>query len=425
MASNTLWQQSEAFRKKAFPLWMEADYGVLSDFISKGEVEQVGERDYKIPFELTPGGIFGHWDPQMGDMGPGSSPTGDFLTQSFYTMSLNYQFDMMQIKATEKPIGVKNPFTQCIANGYRELQMLWDKTIHGTGTAQLAQAQAHSSGTGVSVYTMTNAFGTQLLRIGQFYTIYDSTLATIKSNAVLWVTQINTQARTVTLSGIVPNAAATDAFCFKGVSGPSPVGPRGLKYWNNPATTGFTAGINRANQNQIVAKSVDGSNGFNTDVILALHDRIFMDRGEVPNMIGIVAPAQRAYAYAQMQAIQQVLVEGSSVKAFDRLPKLKGKEVFDWGGVTHYVDIAQDQTTAAYIVPSDWGRARLGNEGPGFFQIPGKSGYDSRFFNLVGASGAPAAGVWFSIVQCDDLYCLNPGQSGVVTNLPPGNLYGG
>ena len=424
MASNTLWQQSEKLRTKKFPEWMEADFKVLTDFISKGEVETVGERDYRIPFKKTFGGRLGHYDPQLGDMGRGSSPTGNVMFQSFFSMRLNFEFDEMQIAATEnKTTAVQNPFLQCIADGIKEFEFLWDKVIHSNGTAQLATANAFSNGTGVTVYTMTNAFGTQLLRIGQFYTVYDSTLTTVKSNGVLWATQINTSARTLTLSGIVPSAAATDVICFEGVSGSNPVGPRGLQYWISNATSGATAGINRALENQIVSKSVDGTNGLTTEAVMALNDRILMDRGEVPNLMGLCAPAQRAYAYSQMIAIQMDLIEGDKAGLYDRLPKLKGKKFFMWGDVPHYIDIHQDATTNAYIVPSDWGRARLGNKPTGFYETPGKSGADARFYQLAGSSGGPAAGVWFGFCKNEDLYCINPGQQGLINNLPLGSFY--
>jgi hypothetical protein len=424
VASNTIWQQSEKLRTKAFPLWFEADFKVLTDFISKGEVETVGERDYRIPYKKTFGGRMGHYDPQLGDMGRGSSPTGNVMFQSFFSMRLNFEFDHMQIQATEnKSTAVQNPFLQCVADGIKEFELLWDKVIHSNGTAQLAVANAHSSSSGVSVYTMTNAFGTQLLRIGQFYTVYDSTLTTVKSNGTLWATQIDTAGRKLTLSGIVPSAAATDVICFEGVSGANPVGPRGLQYWISSATSGATAGINRALENQIISKSVDGTNGLTTEAVMALNDRILMDRGEVPNLMGLCAPAQRAYAYSQMIAIQMELIEGEKAGVFDRLPKLKGKKFFMWGDIPHYVDIHQDATTNAYIVPSDWGRARLGNKAPGFFETPGKSGPDARFFQLSGASGGPAAGVWFGFVRNEDLYCINPGQQGLIGSLPLGSFY--
>jgi hypothetical protein len=424
MASNTLFQQSEVVRTRLFPFWAEADFMVLSDFINKGEVELVGERDYRIPFKTIFGGRMGHYDNQLGDMGRGSSPQGNVMLQSFYSMRLNFEFDQLQIKATtNKAVAVQNPFLQCVADGFREFELLWDKVIHNNGTAVLATSNAYSTSSGYSVYTCTNTFGTQLLRRGQFYCIYDSTLTTLKSAGVLYATQINTSARTVTFNGIVPNGASGDLICFEGVIGASPAGPRGLAYWLSSATSGTTAGINRATENQIISKSVSGTSGLNVETVMALWDRILMDRGEVPILMGLAAPAQRAYAYSQMVAIQMSLIESGDKDGalFDRLPKLKGKEFFMWGGIPHYVDIHADQTTVNYIVPSDFGRARLAPTG--FYETPGKTGQDARFIQLYGGSGGPAAGVWFSLTKDDDLYCINPGQNGLIGSLPLSSFY--
>lgn len=419
MATNTLWQQSEVMRKKMFPKWMESDFGVLSDFMTKGEQQQVNERDYKIPVELTAGGRTGHYDPQLGDMGRGNSPTGNFMLQSYYTLRHNYEFDQLQIEATENAQNaVQNPFVQCLANGLKEFELMWDKFIHGNGTAVVATASAFSNISGVTVYTMTNAFGTQRLRRGQFYTIYNNALTTIKSAGVLWATQINPTARTLTLSGIVPGAAADDQICFEGVSGANPVGPRGLQYWISSATTGTTAGIDRSQEYQIIAKSADGTTGLNVETVMLLCDRIKNDRGEVNDLMGLVALAQRAYIVSQMVALQQTFLNNGEAQAIDRLPKLKGKKFWMWGGIPHYEDIHQDATVVPYITPSNFGRAQLGKTG--FFETPGKSGPDARFYQLAGASGGPAAGVWFGFVMKTDLYCLDPGATGLINNLPLG-----
>ena len=412
-----------------FPMWYTKKFNVLSDFMLKGEVEKVGERDYRIPIQTTPGGFVGKYDPQLGDQGRGSSPQGITMLQSFFNLRINFELDNMQIKATEnKGVAVKNPFLQCLANGMKELEFIFDKIIHNDGTAALGYATAHSSASGYSVYTMgyqTNGiqnFGTQLLRIGQKYCVYDSTLTTLKSAGLLVVTQISTQAKTVTLSGIVPNAAATDVFCLEGVSGANPQSVRGLRYWINQAQTGLTAGINRALQNQIVSKSVDGTNGLSTEVVMALYHRLLLDRGEVANgLIGVVHPAQQAYAYTQMEAIQMNLIDGSKAEVFDRQPALKGRKYFMWGGVPFYVDIHQDASTAHLILPSDFGKAELA--APGFFETPGKTGADARFFQLTGASGGPANGVWFGMTMDRDLYNFNPGEQGVIYSLPVGALY--
>jgi hypothetical protein len=304
----------------------------------------------------------------------------------------------------------------------RELELLWDKIIHNDGTAALGYATAHSAASGVSVYTLDNRFGTQLLRRGQYYTVYDSTLTSTKSAGVLWATQINTQGRAVTLSGIVPGAAANDVICFEGVSGAAPAGPRGLKYWISNAASGSTANINRAQEIQIISKYVDGTGGLTVEAVMALYDRLLMDRGEVAQgLIGLAAPAQRAYAYSQMMAIQMSLVSGEKANVFDRLPGLKGKKFFMWGDVPHYIDIHQDATAVPYIIPSDFGRARLAPTG--FFETPGKTGPDARFIQLMAASGGPAAGVWFGLTTDQDLYNINPGEQGLIGNLPLSTYY--
>jgi hypothetical protein len=425
MASNTIYQQSEVMRTKMIPKWLEMSFMVLSDFIGKkgkGELQIIGERDYRIPYQTENGGRFGHYDPQMGDMGRGSSPAGNNMLQSFYSMRLNFELDQLQVKACEsRKTSVNNPFVECVANGIREFELLFDKTIHGNGTPVMATSNAHSSGTGFSVYTMTNTFGTQLLRRGQFYCIYDSTLTTLKSAGVLKGTSINTQARTLTLSGIVPGAAAGDLICFEGVTGANPAAPRGLAYWVSSALSGTTAGVNRANENQIVSKSVSGASGLNVETVQALKDRIQMDRGGVSNLLGITSNAQRAYALAQMVAIQMPFITTGEAPLFDRLPKLKGKEFFDWGGVAHYVDIHADQTTNNYIDPSDFGRAQLAPTG--FYETTGKSGADARFQQLYASSGAPASGVWFSLTKDEDIYCVNPGGQGVISALPVSSFY--
>ena len=425
MPTNQIFQQSEVVRKQLFPAWMELKYNVLTDFIAKGEVEQVGERDFRIPAKKIFGGRAGHYDPQGGDMGRGSSPQGVVMLQSFFSARLNFEFDQLQIKATtNKKVAVQNPFLQCVADGYREFMLYWDKWIHGNGTAKLATATNHSSSSGVSVYTLDANFGAQLLRRGQFLCVYDSTLTTLKSANSLGITDMVTSppTRTITLSGVVPGAANTDVMCFEGVSGASPIGPRGLKYWISSAASGTTAGINRATESEIISKSVTASGYLIPELPMAIYHRILMDRGEVANsMLGLAAPAQQGYVASNVMAIQNYNLADASAKFVDRLPGVKGKKVFEWGDVPHWLDIHQDQTVVPYIVPSLFGRAQLSPTD--FFQTPGVSGPSGRFFTLYGGSGAPASAVWFSLEKNEDLYCIDPGAQGLIESLSVPSLY--
>jgi hypothetical protein len=421
MASLTLWEQFEVVRKKAYPIWILKKFNLLTDFIKKGEVEQIGERDFRIPFLKTYGGRFGAYDPQMGDMGRGTMPTGDKMIGSYFNLRLNFEMDMLALKATQdRKVALTDPFKDSVARGFLEFMVYIDKVYHSNGTALVGTATAHSSGSGVSVYTMDNIFGTQLVRRGQYLNVYGASLTTLKSAGQLYITAVNTIARTITLSGIVPGAAATDTFTFEGVSGNSPTGLRGVYYWISEALSGTTAGINRALEPEIVSNYVDGSTlGFTPEVVMALQHRMYMRRGEVMNgLLGICAPPSQAFAYNNMMSVQNIRLESTKAEAVDRLPDLKLKQAFMWGNLPWWVDISSDASKNVVFLPAEFGRARLDEMKP--FQIPGSN---QKFFQLYGGSGAPAAGVWFSNTVDEDLYHINPGNTGVIYGLPRTGLY--
>lgn len=424
MATNTLWQQSEVVRTKGFPKWMEQKFNVFLDLVEKGEVETIGERNFRVPAEVTAGGRAGTYDPQMGDMGRGTSPTGIVMIQSYFSSRLNFEFDQLQIKATQtKKTAIQNPFLECVSKGFKEFMLYWDKWIHNDGTARLATATAFSNGTGVTVYTLSTDFGAQRLRRGQFVTVYDSTFTTIRSAGTLFINGMSTQGRTITLSGVVPGATSTDVITFEGVSGASPAGPRGLGYWISNAASGTTAGINRANESQIVSKSVNANNSpWTAEMTMAIYHRLLNDRGEVARgIVGLAAPAQQAAVYSNVMSIQLFDLAKTSAQAVDRLPKLAGKDTFMWGNVPHMVDIHTDTSQVYYLVPNYFGIARL--DGVKWFETPGKTGADARFFQLSGGSGAPAAGVWFGFTRDEDIYSIDPGAQATLYNLPLGALY--
>ena len=60
--------------RKKIPILFDKEDTFYSQ-IEKGEVEQISNRDMRIPLELRPGGRFGHFDPAGGDLGRGEGPT--------------------------------------------------------------------------------------------------------------------------------------------------------------------------------------------------------------------------------------------------------------------------------------------------------------------------------------------------------------
>lgn len=421
MATLTTFQQSEVVRKKMFPLWMTQQFNVLMDFFKKGEVEMIGERDFRIPALTIFGGDAGTYDPQGGDMGRGSMPQGNVMIQSYFPFRLNFEFDKLSIKATTN-VGIKNPFTFCIANAFKEFMLYRDKWNHGDGTAVLATATNQTTVSSNTQYTLDTGYGAQLLRRGQPVTVYSNDLTTIRTTA-LRINSLDSGTPTITLNGLVPGVTTTDKICFSGVSGASPTGPRGVAYWISSATSGTTANINRANEPQLISKNVNANSAaFDVEMVMGVYDKILNDRGEVAQeLLGVAAPAQRAAAYKNMVAIQNILLDSTKAQAVDRLPTLKGRDSFMWGNVPHYVDIHTLKTTVYYIVPRMFGMARLADVD--FFQTDGVPGERGRFIQIYGGSGGPAASTWFGLTVEENPYCIDPGAMGLIYTLPLPNYH--
>lgn len=416
MATLTVPEQIEVVRKKALPNWRKMPFNLLLDFIKKGEVEKIGERDHRIPSKTSAGGRDGTYDVQGGDMGRGTMPEYNVMTHTYYAMRMNWEFDKLSLKATAtKATAIENPLVKTMTEGFAEFQRVRDQYYHTSGNATLVQATAHSASSGVSVYTADTTFGTQLVRRGQYVTVYNTGQTSLL--AVARITGVNTGANTVTLNIVVPGAAATDKLCIDGSFGASPTGPRGLGYWISSATTGTTAGVNRANESQIISKRIDGgSNPFSVEHVMGLYDQILMDRGAVADkLIGVCSPNQRAAAYNQVMSIQQIMLTGPTAEMVDRLPPLKGRKSFNYGDIVHYPDIHHHKTVVNYIIPEQWGRGVLAEED--YFETDGKSGSDARMIQIYGASGGPAAATWMGLTCEENPYTIDPGAQGLIDTL--------
>ena len=133
MASNTLWQQSEKLRTKKFPEWMEADFKVLTDFISKGEVETVGERDYRIPLQKDFWRPARALRPAVGRYGAVQSSTGNVMFQSFFSMRLNFEFDENADRGDREQNDCRpEPVPPVRCGRHQRIEFLRDKVIHSS-----------------------------------------------------------------------------------------------------------------------------------------------------------------------------------------------------------------------------------------------------------------------------------------------------
>src|SRR5687767_126400 len=71
--SQVLANELEAVDKRV-PALFDRDATFFAD-VEKRPTEKVSNRDMRVPLELRPGGRFGHFDPDGGDMGRGDGPS--------------------------------------------------------------------------------------------------------------------------------------------------------------------------------------------------------------------------------------------------------------------------------------------------------------------------------------------------------------
>lgn len=419
MPSNAVYLQAEKINDM-LPLWQDKPWEVAYDLVVKhGSVDSIGERDYRIPFDTIVGGRAGTYDPNFGDMGRGSPPEGNFLTNSYFPFRLNFEMSHLAIKATKNSsVSKKNQFKDTVKKAVPEMMQYLDKYFHSDGSAVIATATAHTAVTGVSVYTLDAAVNTKRVRRGQFVTVYNNALTVALSSSTLRITALDSTSRAIALSGIVPGAGATDKICFEGVSGPNPIGFRGLYYWHSVATSGFTGGLNRANEPEVIANAVDGSGGLTPQMILLAYHRILDRRGEVADkLVGLISIAQHAVAVNSMVAIQTLDIANGVPGSLDRLPPSIRNRSFSLGGIPMYIDRHQSNDRIDIFPPNVLGRSQL--DDLHFYQAAvGQGGETQRFFELTGGSGAPAAGVWFGLTVDQDYFSTNPGAAVVIHSLP-------
>lgn len=413
MATDTLWQQSEKVRKKGtLPKWC-AEYSLLLSLVPIREVERVGERDYRIPVELTTAGRYSTFDPNFGDTPRGSSSTGTYMTASYFSTIIAFEMSQLKAMVTSDPeLAAKAEFKKTLADAPAIFGDYEDRSFLSDGGATVAVATAHAVVSSASVYTLDAGMGTARVSRGMYVTVYSASYAAILASNV-YITKVDYDLGKVTLSISVPGAGNTDILCYDGVSGTgsAPAWKKGLFYVNNSSTSGTYYGITRSAEPEVIPSNINMSSG-EVGVMdgLLLLDKIGKRTGTAAKQLtGIANTAQRAVIIQQQTTNSQYQRDPSGRPGFaDELPNLG--ETFPFAGVKHYLHYRQDTTRIDWIKAADWGRAQLPKGDVDFFTIQGDR--PTRFFSIPGSNGAPTAGTWFALQKHEDLYCVNPRNGG-------------
>src|SRR6185436_2471092 len=102
--------------------------------IQKKNVEKISYRQMRVPLALRPGGAFGYWNPNGGDLGRGSGPEWDkaVLQSVFLKEGIEYT-KLTQYATDSADKSVQNAVRQLVATALDEFKKQIDSQMMQAG----------------------------------------------------------------------------------------------------------------------------------------------------------------------------------------------------------------------------------------------------------------------------------------------------
>ena len=394
--------------RKTLPKLFETEDTFFS-LIEKKNVEEVSKRDMRIPMELRPGGYFGHYDPDGGDLGLGDGPTYDKAVINVVHLRYACEYTKLSEWSTDTSRkAVVQTVRKLTANAMVELRRALD-SLYRTGGNGVEATVTGVVGTGPYDLTCNDSnFGVKLLRYGQKVDIFDATLATKRTSVSRQITAFNQNGKTITISGgAITGITVGDKVVVEGLSAP-PVSLYGIPYHNNDANIGTWLGFQRALTPEVVSSSVDaaGSSLAPTQPRLGLNkigDRLGKDR--MKKLRAFMHPAQKQ-AYEELGQMIMSIQKTAKEEALD----LYFGDNMQMAGATVDDDFKWDKTRIDFMDVSNWGRPNL--KEIDYYEVGGKKLFEKR-----GADGGVATSVLFYLVVSTNAFVDNPAEMSYIKNL--------
>lgn len=390
----------------------ELDDTFYSTIDKEANVERISGRDMRIPLKLRPGGYFGQFNPDGGDLGRGGAPYFDKAVIN----TIHFRYACEWTKKAEwgtddSRKAVVNAFRDIVAGAMPQFRHDSDAMCMTAGNGILGTVSAVSTAAGVDTVTLgTDGFGAMLLRSGLKINVYDSTLATQRTAAgEPEITFYDLANKIIKLTPSTAGLVAGDVIVISGVAGASPVSLFGVPYHNSNASTGTWLGFDRATTPEIRANRV------NAGGTLALpHARLAVNK--LLDRIGMAA-AKKLKLKAWMNPAQMAAYEGLGqlVSTIHKQAKEESLNLFfgedmQMAGAHVKTSIHWDKKRIDFLADSFWGRAEM--RPPGFYDVGGR-----KFFEVRGASGGVATSQLFYLTASWNLFAKNPAAGSYIDNL--------
>jgi hypothetical protein len=371
--------------------------------LEKRPVIKVSNRAMRVPLELRPGGDFAHFDPDGGDLGTGDGPDYEVATLQPAFLREAIQWTKKAEWATDdKRKAIIDLVRQLTSKSMQEFRRNLDSIsmTDGTGTLGTVTSLTTTTLANDTILLNTDGFNARLLRFGMRINIYDSTLATQRTNPgnlpkIIFYDLVN---KTVQINQTVPGITATDLVVVAGVAGANPTSIFGVKYHHNSASTGTWLGFNRATTPEIRANRVAAGGAFTLPLARLAINRVGDRVGEdtVRKVKAWMHPCQK-------QAYEQV---GQLVSIIHKQPKDEALDMYfgdnmQMAGAPVETSFSWDKTRIDFVYEETWGRAEM--HPCKFYDVDGR-----KIFELRGASGGVATSQVFYITIAFQEFVRNP-----------------
>lgn len=379
-------------------------------WLEKRQVEKVSARDMRVPLEIRPGGNFGHFDADGGDLGLGDGPTFDKALVPTANLREAIQWTKKAEWATDDSRkAVLNTFRHLMAKGMAQFRRDVNALSMTAGNGVLGTVTTVTINTPAGFDTLTfttDGFKAKLMRFGQTIQVYDVTLATNRgSKKITYYDGPGNTIRYVT-GGVV--AVVGDKIVVDGVTGASPVSLFGVPYHH--AVTGTWLGLARSSNPEISGNRVNAAGSQITLPQARLAMNKMLDRVGQENGFEVTAWMHPNLVQAFEEMAQQVMVinkEGSSKQNFDLY---FNKDNIRVAGAPVRTSYYWDRTRIDFLVKEAWGRAEM--HPVSMYEVG-----DRKIFEIRGASGGVATSQIFYITASFQIFMNNPVAGAYIDNI--------
>jgi hypothetical protein len=367
--------------------------------IKKRDVEQISNRQMRVPLELRPGGSFQYFNPDGGDLGRGGGPTFDkaVLTSVFVSENIEYT-KLAQWSTDDNRKSIINGVRRLTATALDEMRRQLDAQMMQAGNGVIGTVTTDTPAGGSNVITLTtDGFGARLMRFGQTVQVFDAALAVNRGSGV--ITNWDVENKTISITPQIAAVAPTDLIVTNGIASPTSLPALfGIPYHHSNASTGTWLGFSRSTTPEIRANRVNGGSAalslpLPRLAINKIGNRLGLDNDFNPR--AWMHPAQKA-AYEQIGQLVSLIYKKPSEEGlnmyFDKMT-MAGADVtcsYNW-----------DKTRIDFVTDSVWGRGEI--LPIGFYKTDGRN-----IFEIRGASGGVATAEIFYMVVGMQVFVNNP-----------------